>query len=156
MSFLSLLPFSQAEDGTRDRSHLHELRAGHDGWRRLADVRMADARFEAVCRGNIFSTRRPVWAGGISAHPRTGGAGVAERPAEDRRHQCRPDGAVAFAGEFDRCGVGSDRRLHRGQRLPAAAALLRFEAWGIWPRAQISAALRAQFPPALLETDGKQ
>ena len=81
------------------RSRLHDVRAGDDRRRRLADERVADAGSQAVLRRNVFSADEPVGTArvprradpagaghgattrrGSSSRPRTSSIGCATRP----------------------------------------------------------------------------
>ena len=65
------------------RSRLHDVCAGDDGRRRLADECLADAEPATVCRWNVFSAGRSIWSAGFQKGSRRNRGGLETESRED-------------------------------------------------------------------------
>ena len=93
------------------RSRLHDVRAGDDRIRRVADERVADARSEAVLRRHVLSAGCALGPAGVSRDSSRDRAGLAAGARE----------GAGVGGEPDRADPGSAvgrarRRRARGRR----------------------------------------
>ena len=103
----------RSRGAARRRSRLHDVRAGDDRLRRLADERVADAGAEAVLRRHLFSAGVEVGTARLRRHPAGDRAGL-----EGRARQGRRVGRGA-----DRRGCERWSRRRRRRTCPGAAAL---------------------------------
>ena len=127
-------------------SRLHDLRAGHDRLRRLADERLAHARSEAVLWRHLFSAVLEVEPSGLHSDPGRDREGLGRRTAEGTRVGREPDGAAS-----GQPATGRSRRGDPGRRCapPYGGAVqggVRRTARRVWRCAEVPTAERIAVP----------
>ena len=128
------------------RSRLHDLRAGDDRRRRLADERLAHAGSEAVCRRHLFSAGGSLRAAGLSASAANASPTPGKRITTKISESGSADHGRAASARSRAAGGGAARSTRSCSTPPTsksrAATIARRR---IRRRAEVSAAGHAQF-----------
>ena len=139
------------------RSRLHDVRAGDDRVRRLADERVADADAEAVLRRHLLPADVAMGTAGLRRDPRGDRARLARgaRRRSSSRRRRSSSGCRACARLASR-GAVSRRRRARARRCEQFAHGVRSRDAAASATRRISAAERAAVPAARTRADRRR
>ena len=140
---------------TGRRSRLHDVRAGDDRLRRLADERLADAGVEAVLWRHLLSAVVEMGPAGLRRDP-AGDRPRLERGAREGHRVRRIDHAPSDERGTDRGGGRGAGRRGAGPHGVAVPSGLRLAQQRVRRRAEVSAPIRAAVPAARARAVGRR